>query len=251
MLATVSPALHADAPVPAELERMGLSWGSTVHAFWAACSPRLSPTGKYKDLCEGMAEDMTEQHGVMSVAQMPQLYRHQWTEMLTKHGAKLGWVDTFMRILGAEFRVMEHDKTALPESALKLEQQEQTFNPSRFNQSSNLGAELQQAGLLKSVTLPASVLEAPFECPDPSLFALTYNDCKAVSTAIFVWVLGAYKRVYIDKPFALEVEKRLHDANFKHWCGKRWYKVLLARFENARRKHAPVSRSIRTRAALS
>ena len=247
--------------MPAELERIGCTWSSTAHEFWAACSKRLSPNGKYDELCEGMAEDMVETHGIMAVSQMLDLYRHQWEDLLKARGAKLGWVETFMRILGSEFKIMPHEKqSSVPVSALKLQLEEQlhhknSFNAARFgNQSSNLGAALKMAGKLDKVTLPASVLEAPTECPDVTRYALSYNDVKAVSTAIFVWILKEYKTVYIDKTFAQRIEKLLHDAKFrltgndKTGEPRRWWKVIYDRMENGRRKHAKVChRTNRTR----
>ena len=231
--------------LPPELERLGCTWSSTPHEFWTACSGRLSPNGKYDDLCQDMADDMVEQHGIMSVAQMTELYRHQWTDMLGKHGAKPGWVDTFMRILNTEFKVMCNDKTAIPEAALKMqlqaEHKKNSFKEARFGkQWSNLGEALKARGELDSVSLPASVFEAPYECPDVSAFNLSYNDTKAVTKEIFLWVLKKFNTVYIDKTFALHVEKLLLAAGIKHYKGERWWKVIVDRFENGRRSHAKV-----------
>ena len=189
---------------------------------------------------------MVELHGVMSVAQMPQLYRHQWSDMLSTRGAKPGWVDTFMRILNTEFPIMSHERFAVPESALKqpelqLSNQKTQFKDPRFrNQMPNLGAVLRAAGKLDDLELPAAVLEAPTECPDPAAFKLTYNDVKAVTKEIFLWVMKEFQTVYIDKTFALQVEKLLLAAKFRHHKDQRWWMVILARFENGRRSHAKV-----------
>lgn len=251
----LSLSLSSD-PLPPELERLGCTWSSTVHEFWAACSPRLHPNGKYKQLCEQMAEDMVDKHGVMSVAQMPHLYRHQWADMFKARGANPGWIDTFMRILGTELKIMPHDKVlSVPESVIKLNDLEEqishknSFKSARFaGQSSNLGAILKYSGKLEGVELPASVLDAPTECPDPSSFTLSYNDVKAVSKEIFLWVIRDFKTVYIDKMFALQVEKLLLAANFRPIKeGKRWWKIILDRFENGRRAHAKVQLPFQSR----
>ena len=150
-----------------------------------------------------------------------------------------------MRILNTEFKVMCNDKMAIPESALKMqlqaEHKKNSFKETRFGkQWSNLGEALKARRELDSVSLPASVLEAPYECPDVSASNLSYNDTKAVTKEIFLWVLKKFNTVYTDKTFALHVEKLLLAAGIKHYKGERWWKVIVDRFENGRRSHAKV-----------
>ena len=231
-----------------ELERIGCSLASSVLDFCDCLKPRLSKTGKYDDKLDHLADLIVESWGAFTIAQVRDKSNYErWEQALTQAGLPPAWVETFGRTLGLELApttlpgrpggtplsaAAAYAKGDLPESVIK---------EARFSGQNNLGKRLEAIGVLNSVRLPQKVFDAIKECPDYKTFAITYNDFKAVLSEIFVWTFATYGTVHIDRKFARQLEKELVNEKVFPPAGRpSWFKSILDRFENGRRKSAKV-----------
>lgn len=237
---------------PEELQRIGCSLASSAIEFVDALKPRLSKTGKYDDRLDALAELMVENWGVFTVASVRDKGNYElWEQALTQAGLPTAWVETFGRALGVQLVPASSSgrPAGTPSSAslATFELPEPVIKEARFAGRNNLGARLEAIGELDGVRLPQKIFDAIYECPDYKKFSITYNDFKAVLTALFVWVFATFGTVNIDKKFARHLEKELiNNKVFLPPNRSSWTNCIIDRFENGRRKNAKVRRAAPT-----
>ena len=112
-----------------------------------------------------------------------------------------------------------------------------------FKAQASLGKSLIAAGQLESRgRLPLRIFDAIKECADYKRYALTYNDMRAVTTEIWLWVVATFGVSSIDIEFARHIEKQLVAKILSLPPGRRhgWAKIIMLRFENGNRSNAAV-----------
>ena len=223
-----------------ELARIGCSMQSTVFEFFAALKPRLSRNGKYDAQLDDAADRMVDQYGVVNVSGLKRQELQRWEQVLAASQLPAAWIDTFALVLGINMHPLVVMSGGTPASAAACSVL-RTDRGQGFSGRKHLGKRLKAAGELERVKLPEAVFDAIHECPDYRRFAITYNDMKAINTAIFKWCFCEFGTVYIDMDFARHIEKLLLERIVALPPGRtKWAKIILTRFENGKRESAPV-----------
>ena len=234
--------------VPAELQeltRIGCTINSTAFELFDKLKGRLSRGGKYDDALDKAADLFVEKFGITTVKELQLQPRQRCEYVFTTAELPGAWVDTLGSVLGVVF-----DEVGVPggtpaSAALGSPPvMTQIGHDKRlFKAQASLGKSLIAAGQLESRgRLPLRIFDAIKECADYKRYALTYNDMRAVTTEIWLWVVATFGVSSIDIEFARHIEKQLVAKILSLPPGRRhgWAKIIMLRFENGNRSNAAV-----------
>ena len=231
-----------------ELARLGLTEESSALEFVDAVKARLSRAGKFDTQLDELSDKRVELHGVFFVSDLLKITETDWSQMLVQAKLLVAWLRTITKVLGCQVEDLGPKPRlggtplsaafAPPPLTIELEP---TVADSKYTGCDRLGARLKAAGELDGVMLPPQIFDAIEECPDPTRYAITYNDFKAVLRKIFKWTIARFNTVRIDVVFARHLEKQLVKRVLALPQGRvSWAKSILDRFENGRRATAKV-----------
>jgi hypothetical protein len=177
---------------PVSLKDLGLSMADPITAFWAMLGRRIG--GKLEAICVAIGEELRKTYLIATVRAFTMMLRYEVVEVITKNGGVGAWAVTIENMTGKAFQVIP---STVPGSA-KLAGEGSSGGSCRalYPLQETVGQKLTKTNELDHVAIPLSLLHASHpDTEDPQTTMLSSNDCKAMTTVIFIWVAFTYSQI--------------------------------------------------------